>query len=67
LLKIQDNSLKFTLETEIDGQLPFLDLKIKRNSDRLTFGIYRKPTHTENYINSMVTTLNPNNMQFLIA
>ena len=32
LLNIQDNSLKFTLETEIDGQLPFLDLKIKRNS-----------------------------------
>ena len=30
LLNIQDNSLKFTLETEIDGQLPFLDLKIKK-------------------------------------
>jgi hypothetical protein len=29
LLNIQDNPLKFTLETEIDGQLPFLDLKIK--------------------------------------
>ena len=34
LLNIQDNSLKFTLETEIDGQLPFLDLKITRNSNR---------------------------------
>ena len=53
LLNIQDNSLKFTLETEIDDQLPFLNLKIKRNPDRLTFGIYRKPTHTENYINSI--------------
>ena len=50
-LKMQ-NSLKFTLETEIDGQLPFLDLKITRNSNRLTFGIHRKPTHTECYINS---------------
>ena len=69
LLNIQDNSLKFTLETEIDGQLPFLDLKITRNSNRLTsyqklkrsyygtflstwsnrltFGMYKKPTHTE--------------------
>ena len=40
------------METEIDGQLPFLDLKITRNSNRITFGIYRKPTHTECYINS---------------
>ena len=52
MLNIQDNFLKFTLETEIDGQLHFLDLKIKRNSNRLTFGIYRKPAHTESYINS---------------
>ena len=47
LLNIQDNSLKFTLETEIDGQLPFLDLKIKRNSDRPTFGIYIGNQHTQ--------------------
>ena len=40
------------METEIDGQLSFLDLKITRNSDRLTFVIYKKPTHTECYINS---------------
>jgi hypothetical protein len=35
LLNIQNNSLRFTLETEVDGQLPFLDLKITRNSSRL--------------------------------
>ena len=52
LLNIQDNSLKFILETEIDGQLSFLDLKLTRNSNRLTFGIHRKPTHTGCYINS---------------
>ena len=40
LLYIQDNSLKFTLETEIDGQLPILDLKITRKCNRITFGIY---------------------------
>ena len=40
------------METEIDGQLPFLDLRIIRNSNRLTFGIHRKPTNTECYIKS---------------
>ena len=58
LLNIQENSLQSTLETEIDGQLPFLELKITRNSKRLTFGIYRKPTHTI----QMVTTSSHNNM-----
>ena len=48
LLNIQDNSLKIALETEING----LDLKIIRNSNQLIFGIYRKSTHTECYINS---------------
>ena len=55
---------KCILETEIDGQLPFLDLKIKRNSDRLTFGIYRKPTHTENYINA--NGYNPKSQQHAV-
>ena len=53
-------SLKVTLETEI----PFLDLKIKRNSDRLTFGIYMKPTHTENYINA--NGYNPKSQQHAV-
>ena len=64
LLNIQNNSLKFTLETEIDGQLPFLDLKITRNSNRLTFGMYRKPTHTECYINS--NGYNPKSQQHAV-
>ena len=36
----------------LDGQPPFLDLKITINSNGLTFEIYGKPTHTESYINS---------------
>ena len=46
LLNIQDNFFKFTLETEIDSQLPFLDFKITTKSNRLTFGIYRKKKTT---------------------
>ena len=36
----------------MDGQLPFMDLRIMRNSNKLTFGMYRKPTHIECYIKS---------------
>ena len=64
LLNIQDNCLKFTLETDIDDQLRFLNLKITRNSNRLIFGIYRKPTHTECYINS--NSYNPKSQQHAV-
>ena len=68
LLNIQDNSLKFTLETEIDGELPFLDLKITRKSNKLIFGIYIENQHIQNVtLSQMVTIPNYNNMQFLIA
>jgi hypothetical protein len=43
-------SIKFTHETENNGQLPFLDLQLTRDGNRITFDIYRKPTHTNNYI-----------------
>ena len=36
LLNIQDNSIRFILETDIDGQLPFFGLE---NYNKLTFGI----------------------------
>ena len=37
LLNIQVNSLRFAFETEIEGQLPFFDLIIIVNFNRLTF------------------------------
>ena len=44
--------IKFTIEEEIDGCLPFLDTKLKRNSDgRISVLVYRKPTHTDQYLN----------------
>jgi hypothetical protein len=38
------------MEKEIDGALPFLDLKLIRNTDKIKFEIYRKPTSTQQYI-----------------
>ena len=57
LLNIQDNSLKFILETEIDGQLSFLDLKILRNSNRLIFWYMLQPQVTAKAFNSLVYRL----------
>lgn len=50
LLNIQQSSIQFTMEIEKDNHLPFLDLKIIKENNQLTFGIYHKPTHTDNYI-----------------
>ena len=42
-------SLQFTMEREIDGKLPFLDIQVFRESNRFTTSIYRKPTFTRVY------------------
>ena len=42
---------KFTMETEQNSQLPFLDTLIQRNSDNtISVRVYRKPTHTDQYL-----------------
>jgi hypothetical protein len=42
-------SIKFTYELEKNNQLPFLDLLLTRNV-KISYDVYRKPTHTNNYI-----------------
>ena len=42
--------LQFTMETEEDNQLPFLDLLVSKNEDTLTTSVFRKKTHTDRYL-----------------
>ena len=42
---------KFTMETEENSQVPFLDTLIQRNRDNtISVRVYRKPTHTDQYL-----------------
>ena len=38
-------NINFTMEIEKSDYLPFLDLKIIKNNNKLEFGIFRKDTH----------------------
>ena len=41
---------KFTMEEEINGELAFLDSLLKRNNGEISILVYRKPTHTDQYL-----------------
>ena len=44
--------IQFTIEEESNGTLPFLDTLLKRNIDgTISVQVYRKPTHTDQYLN----------------
>ena len=43
-------AIRFTREEEEDGSLAVLDAQISRREDMLTFSVYRKPTHTDQYL-----------------
>jgi hypothetical protein len=52
-LKGIHQSIQFTMETESEGHLPLLDLDIyRRPDDSLGHKVYRKPTHTNLYLNA---------------
>ncbi len=42
-------AIRFTREEEEDGRLAVLDAQISRWEDSLTFSVYRKPTHMDQY------------------
>ena len=43
-------TIKFTVEWEVESQMPFLDLSVFRYNSGFIFGIYRKPTHSHQYL-----------------
>ena len=45
------NKVQFTLEIEKDNFHPFLDVGITKFEGKLITTVYRKPTHTQQYIN----------------
>ena len=43
-------NIKFITEEETNGELAFLDTLLKRNNGEISVLVYRKPTHTEQYL-----------------
>ena len=43
--------IQFKMELEKEGFLPFLDVGISKSGRKLVTKVYRKPTHTQQYIN----------------
>ena len=49
-LNAVDENIQFTVETEYDGKIPFLDTLIIRSGSTAKFTVYRKPTNKEDYV-----------------
>ena len=43
-------NIKFTIEEEITGELAFFDTLLKLNNGEISVLVYRKPTHTDQYL-----------------
>jgi hypothetical protein len=41
-LNRQSDSIKFTMEKEVDGVLPFLDLLVRRKENKIETEVFRK-------------------------
>ena len=52
-LNCQSSSIKFTMEKEVNGFLPFLDILISKKKDGyLSHSVFRKKMHTEQYLHA---------------
>ena len=50
ILNSIDPKISFTIETENNGQIAFLDILVTRQNGVFTKDAYRKPTHTDRYL-----------------
>jgi len=48
-LNLLHPSLKFTMEQATDGTLPFLEVKIEKDTNKFLISVYRKPTFIGQY------------------
>ena len=55
-IKNLHQNIKFTMEEESNGELAFLDTLLKRNNGEISVLVYRKPTHTDTYYTTALTT-----------
>lgn len=46
-----DSRIQWTYETEIEGKINFLDVLVQRTERGIETSVYRKPTHSDRYIN----------------
>lgn len=51
VLNNEEETIKFTVEIEKDKKLPFLDVLVNREDNQINTTVFRKPTHTGQYIN----------------
>ena len=58
-------SISFTVEWEQNSKLPFLDVLVHNINGHLSFSIYRKPTHSGNYLHYF--SKHPQHMKLSVA
>ena len=45
-----DTNTSFTIEQECNGKISFLDTLVSRSNGAVSVDVYRKPTHTDRYL-----------------